>query len=63
MTKKEGPFRRFAQAMKEIRKQPLNRDAVERFNRIIEKNDKQSSSEKETQKPIRKIARPPEADV
>lgn len=60
-TKKEGPFRRFAKAVQEIRKRPLDPKAVEEFNRGVERTEKSKKDEK-VETP-RKIARSPEADL
>lgn len=61
MSKKEGPFSRFAKAIREIRKQPPSPEAIEKFNRIVEKGER--PPRKDEQKPRRKIARSPEADL
>ncbi len=58
--KKEGPFRRFAQAVREIRMQPPSSAAVEKFNCIVERNERLEPAQ-DAPKPGRKIARLSEA--
>jgi hypothetical protein len=59
MEKERKSFRQVLENLKAIRRQPVPREKIEEFNRIVEKDDQHEQREQEK----RKIARSPEADI
>jgi hypothetical protein len=68
MTEKRKPFRTLAEDLKAVRRRPVSQESVDRFNKIMDEEDKlqrrdKERSEKEDQEKGRKVARSPEADI
>lgn len=60
-SKKPISAREFHERMKALRKKPIRPEFVEKFNKIMEEDEKREREEK--QRGGKKIARPPEADL
>ena len=68
MTEKRKPFRTLAEDLKTARRKPISQESVDRFNKIMDEEDKLQRQDKERQEKEdpgkgRKIARSPEADI
>ncbi len=62
MAEKKISPREFHERMKAARKRPHKPELIEKFNKIVELDDKYEREQQE-KKPTKKIAHPPEADL
>ena len=64
MNEKKKSIRALAEELKTIRKRPIPRESIERFNRIKEEDERlQREEAKRKPNPEKKIAHPPETGL
>lgn len=63
MESKRKTIREVIAALKEIRKRPPTKEQLEKYNRIIEKDDAIEIEQEKQKERVRKIARKPESSL
>lgn len=63
MTEKRKSIRALAEELKAIRKRPVPREKIDKFNKTMEEEERLQREEKKRGGGDKKIARPPEAEA